>query len=585
MKDIPTLNFTGIKGNWILKDDISVSDISKRDIYHSPLEPSFVCWAILWKEHSGALKVSFVEATGDLSEWPPTYNFNSRDIEYYLKTLVSTDGGQTWNDTGWREDMDDLWELNPDHHIRHVFQAQDGSLLRNYCHTLEGALIETNWVEYDATKEMQDFPFTYSKKGKYHQKFYSFWKSTNGGESWNEICPPDPKTALFITATRQLSNSSIVATGALQGEWSNFNSWQPAIIESWDGGLTWSKPQVFAENDDKLAAQMMGEENDFVELEDGRLLLIQRTDGPGMHTMQFYLTRDADGTWTATPPSTNPDFVHSGYPFMMRTSDGVIFYYCHSAIRYTCDDGLTWGSLSTGYSYYGQIVEAAPGQIVAITQKNIADCGYPWKYDTSMHQTSFNYTRIKRFEQTDHTLPGCVAALEEKTGVDFHMYAEVRADGESGVAFNITDASYGFTAIVIPKNEFRSPGNAAGTDQDACLIIGKCEDGIIRPLRTIFIGKVSLGAWIEIQLDMQDGVLKTAVKPSEADWTTGGSPATYMIVKDDFGTPGSIGFFTNKSTGSFKNVKLGPGGTEIRSNWKTSTSTAKRLALDAGRQD
>jgi hypothetical protein len=84
---------------------------------------------------------------------------------------------------------------------------------------------------------------------------------------------------------------------------------------------------------------------------------------------------------------------------------------------------------------------------------------------------------------------------------------------------------------------------------------------------------------------MQDGVLKTAVKPSEADWTTGGAPATYAIVKDDFGTPGSIGFFTNKSTGSFKNVKLGSGGTEIRSNWKTSASTAKRLPLDAGRQE
>ena len=75
-------------GSWQIKPDILVSNVAKRDIYRSPLEPGFVAWAILWKERSGVLKLSFVEATGDQTAWSPTYNFNSRDIQQYLKTLV-----------------------------------------------------------------------------------------------------------------------------------------------------------------------------------------------------------------------------------------------------------------------------------------------------------------------------------------------------------------------------------------------------------------------------------------------------------------------------------------------------------------
>ena len=123
MKDINIRDSVhAMSGKWTAaSDQIDVSHVQKRDIYRSSLEPSFVCWAILWNESGGALKLSFTEAAGDQAAWPPTYNFNSGDIEYYLKTLVSRDGGKTWADTGWREDLAPLWEVNPDHHIRHVF--------------------------------------------------------------------------------------------------------------------------------------------------------------------------------------------------------------------------------------------------------------------------------------------------------------------------------------------------------------------------------------------------------------------------------------------------------------------------------
>ena len=73
-------NVSPIRGQWRTSEQIRISHMRKRDIYRSPLEPSFVAWAILWKEHDGTLKLSFTEATGDLGAWPPTHNFNSRDI-------------------------------------------------------------------------------------------------------------------------------------------------------------------------------------------------------------------------------------------------------------------------------------------------------------------------------------------------------------------------------------------------------------------------------------------------------------------------------------------------------------------------
>ena len=65
-----------------------------------------MCWAILWKETDGTLKLSFTEAGGDPATWPPSYNPNRAGVAYYLKTIVSKDEGSTWADTDWREVLD-----------------------------------------------------------------------------------------------------------------------------------------------------------------------------------------------------------------------------------------------------------------------------------------------------------------------------------------------------------------------------------------------------------------------------------------------------------------------------------------------
>lgn len=148
---------------------------------------------------------------------------------------------------------------------------------------------------------------------------------TRSCKTWEEIYLYRGKTPFLADAIRQLKDGSVVATGALLHDWSRPETYQVVLVESRDGGRAWSAPQVIAENDDPLAPQHMGEESDFVELSDGRLLLVERTDGPGMNMVQIYLSRDSHGKWHATRPTTNPAFLHSGFPHMCRASDGTIW--------------------------------------------------------------------------------------------------------------------------------------------------------------------------------------------------------------------------------------------------------------------
>ncbi len=118
-------------GQWSVGQKITeVYNIESHDIYRSPQDPGFVSWVNLWKERDGTLKCAFIEATGDPAFWPPTYNFNSPGIEYYIKTLVSRDDDATWTDTGWEDHYDSFWDMNPDHHWRRTVLMPDGSRSR-----------------------------------------------------------------------------------------------------------------------------------------------------------------------------------------------------------------------------------------------------------------------------------------------------------------------------------------------------------------------------------------------------------------------------------------------------------------------
>lgn len=549
-----------VSGQWRTLDDLRVSDVQKKDVYRSSEEPSFVSWAILWKESGGVLKLSFTEVLGDLAAWPPVYDFNAGGIQYHVKTLVSHDEGRSWEDTLWREDLHGIPHGNSDHKVRVVSQLQDGTLLRNSWRST-GETVKRYEIVYDESKAIEDFPFNMKGPLDLPVLATSTARSVDGGKTWEEICLYRGKTPFLADAIHQLKDGSVVSTGALLHDWSRPETYQVVLVESRDGGRTWSAPQVIAGNDDPLAPQHMGEESDFVELSDGRLLLVERTDGTGMNMVQIYVSRDSHGKWHATRPTTNPAFLHSGFPHMCRASDGTIFCYTIAEMLYTCDDGATWKGLALGRSYYGQVVEASPGRMVAVTQTHIGDSWYPWRHDTTMFQTTFHYERIAVAEQADADAVGAVARLGDGALEDFHLCAEVRVDGEAGVAFNVDGDTYGFVAVVIPCNEFRAPGRAAGREQDAIMMLGMSETGRLRVLRKQGIGKVEPGSWIEVQVDRSSDTLKAAVKTSTH------RPAFYFVAREDFGRAGDVGLFTNKSTGAFRNIRIGHGGTEIRSNW------------------
>ena len=575
----------GQRGNWItVSDQIDIHNVQKRNIYRADMEPSFVCWAILWKESDGALKLTFTETTGAPETWPPTYNFNEGDFDWYRKTLVSHDDGETWKDTGWKGPLDSsYWDLNSHHLGYHTFERQDGVLVRLNPRGVKGNTEKKEWMYYDESKAMEDFPFSMGET-EVHRIYTAIRTSTDKGRSWEEIYINMKDSRFWATCLHQLKNGSMIAIGGngIQNDKTTLADRQVVLTESLDGGYTWCDLQIIADNDDLLALQDFSEEHDFVELDDGRLLLIMRAGGVGMY--QMYLTRDDSDKWHATEPISFKEFVPSGYPYMHKASDGTIFYYDDTAIRYTCDEGTTWNSLPLGFAYYGQLLETRPGRILAVTQMNIGDCPYPWKHDTAMQQNCFDYERIGVVEQIDSAAVMAVGVLEGQYS-DFHMYAEIRADGETGIAFDVTENGYGFAAVVIPFNEFRAPGRASKEQRHASLVLGRCESGKVTLSRKVGLGKVVPGSWVEIQVNRCEGLLKAAVKTREGDWMTGQMPAAYLTMRCPADSSGKLGFFTNRSTGAFKNVRIGDQSEEIRSNWRTSDEGVRRIALDAGKQN
>jgi len=558
------------RGGWSTRADINVTNVEKRNIYFAPEEPSFVSWVILWTERPGALKVSFMEAGGEAGAWPPTYNFNSEHVRYYLKTLVSQDGARSWRDAGWREDLDPLWEINPDHLIRHVFELPDGRLMRGYDHAIEGETDVTDFMYHTFDKGREgtgDFPFRPLRDFEFHPKFASIWTSDNGGERWTKTHAFTGRPAFTISALHPLRDGMIVGTGCYRVGYQDvtFSDYVVALTESRDCGETWTDPQVIAENDNKLIPQGMTDENDFVELDDGRLLMILRTDVSGAQgscMRQTYLERGRSGSWQAVePPRINPAFEHSGYPYMRRASDGTVFYYAHRAIKYSCDDGQTWADLPLGFSYYGQLAEIEPGRMLAMTQRNIGDAPYPWKCDASILQTTFDYERTGLVEQDDPDASGALALLDVGEATDFHAAMELRVDAASGLAYQVNESGYRFVAVTLPMNEFNAPGRAASGRQNAFVIVGEVQGGTTKITRKTCAGKVTPGSWMELQVTRKDDVLATAVKLSADE------PASYSAVRDEGSRAGRLGLFTNRSTGAFRNIRFAAAGGQIRTNW------------------
>ncbi len=479
-------------GQWrIGEKTIEVYNIDHRDIYKSPQEPSFVSWVNLWKEADGTLKCAFIEATGDPAMWPPAYNFNRPGMDYYIKTLLSRDNGATWTDTGWDDHYDSFWDMNPDHHWRRTVVMPDGSLLRILGRSY-GNTSKTRWLVYDESLEGKEhegygrnFPFR-KEETIVHPRTTTVERSADGGQTWQEV------TRSVVTHNSCLlrcRDGRLVVTG--------FRSGGVVVWESLDDGHSWSDPCVVVPAEGEFKDVRLGNENEIVELSDGRLLLVCRTDN-APRFVEGHLTRTGPGQYEAADVKFGP-MPHSGYPFLLQCSDGVIWYAGHGSHFVTLDEGITWKEHRITGSYYPQMVEIEPGSILNITHYGCADSSFPHPRDVSIRQTRFDYRRADVLEQNDAETPLALSIIDRPPTKDTHLHAWVRADGYSGLAFRIQSDGADYYVYML-QMEFPENGEAeAGEKLDAFHLLGRVTDGQLTVLRRRYIGEVALGAWLQIR--------------------------------------------------------------------------------------
>ncbi len=542
-------------GQWCVGQKITeVYDIESHDIYRSPQEPGFVSWVNLWKERDGTLKCAFIEATGDPAFWPPTYNFNSPGIEYYIKTLVSQDNGTTWTDTGWDDHYDSFWDMNSDHHWRRTVLMPDGLLLRTLGRSY-GEPQSQAWYAYDGKLEGKEhdgrlhksFPFSKTEQLT-HPRTTVVEQSTDGGQTWQEVTR---SVVSHNSCLLRCRDGRLVVTSSPEGV---------VLWESLDEGRSWSEGCVVIPRGsmglERLSNENEINENEIVELSDGRLLLVGRTEGP--HTVQAHLTRTGPGQYDTADIKFGPG-PHSGYPFLLQCLDGAIWYAGDGSHFVTLDEGINWEEHQITGSYYPQMVEIEPGCLLNITHYGCGDSAFPHPHDVSIRQTRFNYRRADVLEQSDAETPLALSVVDTPPSSDSHMHTWVRADGHSGIAFRVQPGPPASYYVYMLQMELPEAGEVeAGQKVDAFHLLGKVENDQLTILRRRYVGQIALGAWVQMQIRTEGDLLQGAVQPGSA---------YYLAVRDDSLQEGSVGVVTAASTGAFKVLEFAPLPQLIRNTW------------------
>ncbi|MFH0963562.1 MAG: sialidase family protein [Planctomycetota bacterium] len=533
LEDNPLARWEAAGGDWDATCDIDIYDLEERDIYRSPEEPSHLAWVGLWKEPGGDVKTCFAQITGNLG----------------LETSY-----RPWYGRGKSHDA---WKQFCREHKMRLGPEDAASTTKAEYPTLVSRDNGDSWENLGSDQKPRgaNLRFLYAADG----------SIVNNG-----------------VANLRCRDGRIVST-AWPSEWIHdgkpvYGQYIAAIRESMDDGKTWTATQWIAPPGTEAdLLKETGEESAMVELADGRILMVIRCD-PG-RTCETYLTRVGPGKYEATPPVRLP-LPHSGLPELVRGSDGVIWNWQIDGHWYTEDDGKTWHPTAFRFwSYYGKMIEAAPNQVLCVTQYLVHDSPYPYWYDGSIRMYRFSWRRAGTLEQKDDAVPFALSRRREGEFADAHLRADVRADGVSGLAFRVQPDGRSFygLAVVLPgspayarwfvpdvQQEVLAANYTAGDTMtvaagEPMLVIARIENGKVTVLRGTRLSYVPRGSWVRLQVKVEGDLIQGAVNSD---------PPTYVGARDATLSSGGVGFFTDTSAGAFRRLDVWPSARMIRDLWR-----------------
>ena len=512
-QDAPLARWQTMRGTWEKTEDaIEAYDIDQRDIYFSPEEPGHVAWVRgPVKLKDGSIEIGFVQITGDPG-LEPSYR--------------TTYGRRPWEE----------W----------VAWAKRSNLRIGPENAVSATKIEDVFL---VTPDNGD---TWEKVTLDSQKF----PVVNINHCRRPVWAEDGTLVDHGMANLRCRDGRIVTT--ITGSEPE-GKYLIGIRESVDNGKTWSPDQlIYPEGADEEIIKTCTAENDLVELDDGRILAMIRTDpGPPCQT---YLTRIGPGQYTATPPTWTP-MPNTGMPELTRSSDGIIWHWNLDGHWYSTDEGKSWHPLPQRIpSYYGKMINIGPNRLLCVTHRLTGDSPYPYWYDSSIRQYRFSYRTSGVMEQTDSSTALALLSRGDTDLQDLHLRAEVRLDGADGLAFRIQPDgnSYYVFAVILPgtaayrrwfpeaekANPVLLPRQTVADGEHAMAALARVDNGQLTVLRAIWLPYIPRGSWAPMQVKVTGDLLQGAVKC--------GPDPIYVGARDSTYAAGQVGLFTDQSTGAFK---------------------------------
>ena len=363
---------------------MKLHDLERIFVYHSPQYPGFTCWLGLWNMPDQSIMCSFIQATGPLTgrpkapenvreylTWPPTghgdeYDMTGLDLRHVH--LRSTDCARTWQ----------LVSDDPFKSCMNGAPGETEEVIPDKNATYGGVILRGVWGPYLPYSD--DVP---------NNGFLQ--RSADGSRTWGppEIIYDKQGTTFWAKRLRPLRDGRMLAAGGLffihpqhntRRGW--FRDMTMALFVGDKNAGNWQGPISIIP--DEQVGKFAGEEFDWVELANGDLLCVLRTETGrtfdthdlGQQRRITRLVRSGD-TWQPTPVELAP-FPHSGHPEMLQTPNGLTLHLATSGISTSADEGKSWthfdltpettwhGWCYQGTPYYPKAVQMTDGRILVL---------------------------------------------------------------------------------------------------------------------------------------------------------------------------------------------------------------------------